>query len=72
MTSLTVNIPHSFLNGLKVIIAPTEEAVNRLRPDAKGPRPEALRLKEKEGQDPDAYDKMNVLGLVRLEVSHGS
>lgn len=31
MVSLTVNIPHSFLNGLKVIIAPTEEAVLKLR-----------------------------------------
>lgn len=39
------------------------------QPDAKGPRPEPLRQKEIEGKDPDAYDKMNALGLVRLEVS---
>lgn len=38
------------------------------QPDAKGPRPEPLRQKEKEGKDPDAYDKMNALSLVRMEV----
>ena len=40
------------------------------QPDAKGPRPEPLRDKEKEGKDPNAYDKMNALGLVRLEASN--
>lgn len=29
--SQTTNIPHLFLNGLKVIIAPTEETVLKLR-----------------------------------------
>lgn len=37
--------------------------------DTKGPRPDPLRQKEKEGKDPDAYDKMNALGLVRMEVA---
>lgn len=32
-------------------------------------RPENLRQRDKEGKDPDAYDKMNALGLARLEVS---
>lgn len=31
VVGLTVNIPHLFLNGLKVIVAPTEEAVLRIR-----------------------------------------
>lgn len=39
------------------------------QPDAKGPRPEALKQKEKEGKEPDAFDKINALSLVRLEVS---
>ena len=39
------------------------------QPDAKGPRPEPLREKENDGKDPDAYDKMNALSLVRLEAS---
>ena len=31
VVGLTVNIPHLFLNGLKFIVAPTEEAVLRIR-----------------------------------------
>ncbi len=31
VVGLTVNIPHLFLNGLKVIVAPTEDAVLRVR-----------------------------------------
>ncbi|CAB1120915.1 unnamed protein product [Ectocarpus sp. CCAP 1310/34] len=72
VVGFTVNIPHLFLNGLKFIVAPTEEAVLRIRSDAKGPRPEPLGQLDREGKDANAYDKMDALGLARMEVSRGT
>ncbi|CAM9115444.1 unnamed protein product, partial [Pylaiella littoralis] len=72
VVGLTVNIPHLFLNGLKVIVPPTEDAVLRVRSDAKGPRPEPLGQLDREGKDANAYDKMNALGLARMEISRGT
>lgn len=37
--------------------------------DAKGPRPEPLGQLDREGKDANAYDKMDALGLARMEVS---
>lgn len=36
--------------------------------DAKGPRPEPLGQLDREGKEASAYDKMNALGLARMEV----
>ncbi|CAN0007653.1 unnamed protein product [Ectocarpus sp. 6 AP-2014] len=72
VVGFTVNIPHLFLNGLKFIVAPTQEAVLRIRSDAKGPRPEPLGQLDREGKDANAYDKMDALGLARMEVSRGT
>ncbi|CAM9343250.1 unnamed protein product [Scytosiphon promiscuus] len=72
VVGLTVNIPHLFMNGLKFIVAPTEDAVLRVRSDAKGPRPDPLGQLDKEGKEANAYDKMNALGLARMEISRGT
>ncbi|CAM9873658.1 unnamed protein product, partial [Hapterophycus canaliculatus] len=72
VVGFTVNIPHLFLNGLKFIVAPTEDAVLRIRSDAKGPRPEPLGQLDKEGKEANGYDKMNALGLARMEISRGT
>eukprot|EP00903_Cladosiphon_okamuranus_P008587 g8237.t1 len=72
VVGLTVNIPHLFLHGLKFIVTPTEEAVLRIRSDAKGPRPEPLGQLDRDGKEANAYDKMNALGLARMEISRGT
>lgn len=62
-------MPMLTLDGLFLFLRSLLRSRPPIQSDAKGARPEPLGQLDREGKEANAYDKMNALGLARMEVT---